>query len=107
VRIVGESVAIYEELGVPTPYFVALSLDQCDGWQIGAFDRRYGWHNVHRGSRRANRQQYMSPEIAIESADARLEMAFRPAFDHLANAFGCSRSQNYNDAGEWVPASPT
>lgn len=85
------------ELGVAPPAYLFLSLLGVKDWTLGVNASRF-W-NVEN---RAERDNILLPEITLEQWIDDPATIMRPAFDMVWNAFGFSRSFNYNDAGEWV-----
>ena len=78
------------------PYFTFLSL-------VGARGARLvgpsGWGD--QGVLTTNDETLIVPEVVIEEPDAQPERALRPLFDMVWNAFGFSRSGNYDQDGNW------
>ena len=78
------------------PYFAFLSLVAVRGARLlgpsGLEDQ---------GVLTTNDETLMLPEIAIEERRVQPEKALRPLFDMVWNAFGFSRSLNYDEHGNW------
>lgn len=87
---------------VPPPYFVAVTLLHCRGYQLGFYDRRYGMALPHRGTSVCTHAELSPLEFLIESEGDDLTAALRPSSDQLANAFGLERSANFDANGSWV-----
>ena len=86
-----------DELGIAPPAYLFLSLLGVRDWTLGVNAGRF-W-NVEN---RAERDNILLPEIAVEQWTNDPAIVMRPAFDMIWNAFGFARSFNYNDAGQWV-----
>lgn len=85
------------ELGIAPPAYLFLSLLGVRDWTLGVNASRF-W-NVEN---RAERDNILLPEIAVEQWTNDPAIVMRPAFDMIWNAFGFARSFNYNEAGQWV-----
>jgi hypothetical protein len=85
-------------LGIPPPYIVALSLLNVGGYTI--------YLSPHRSPARApeaiDRPHLLLPEIVVESEATTDDAIARPLFDLVWNACGRLRSQNYDEAGNWI-----
>jgi len=86
-----------DELGIASPAYLFLSLLGVKDYTL-AVGRNY---SINRGSR-AERDNILLPEIAVERWTDDPAIIMRPAFDMVWNAFGFTQSLNYNDVGQWV-----
>lgn len=86
-----------DELGIASPAYLFLSLLGVKDYTL-AVGRNY---SNNRGSR-AERDNILLPEIAVERWTDDPAIIMRPAFDMVWNAFGFTQSLNYNDVGQWV-----
>jgi Putative DNA-binding domain len=90
--------AALDELGIASPAYLFLSLLGVRDWTLGV---NASWfRNVE--NNRAERDNILLPEIAVEQWTDDPEIIMRPAFDMVWNVFGFAQSFNYNDAGQWV-----
>ena len=80
------------------PYFAFLSLVAVRGARL-VVQNAWGDPRVLT----TNDETLMLPEIAIEERCVQPEKALRPLFDMVWNAFGYSRSSNYDEHGNWSP----
>lgn len=88
---------VLHELGIASPAYLFLSL-------LGVKDYTFavGRNGLRNGLNRAERDNILLPEIAVEQWTDNPSIVMRPAFDMVWNAFGFDRSLNYNGAGRWV-----
>jgi len=86
-----------DELGIASPAYLFLSLLGVKDYTL-AVERNW----FRNGGSRAERDNILLPEIAVEQWTDDPAIIMRPAFDMVWNAFGFAQSFNYNEAGQWV-----
>ena len=94
IRALKSYLEIAGKLELHPPYFTFLSLVSVRGARLAGTN---GWGD--QGILTANDETLILPEIVIEDQRARPENALRPLFDMVWNAFGFSRSLNYDENG--------
>lgn len=87
-----------DELGIAPPAYLFLSLLGVKDCILGVNENRF----IDIENNRAERDNILLPEIAVEQWTDDPVSIMRPVFDMVWNAFGFARSFNYNDAGQWI-----
>ena len=85
------------ELGITPPAYLFLSLLGVKNWTLGVNANRF--RDI---ANRAERDNILLPEIVTESWSDDPATLMRPAFDMIWNAFGFTRSFNYDEAEQWI-----
>ena len=91
---------VARNLDVQPPYFVFLSFLDVKGARLALPGSRAWYAEDERHT--VQEETLMLPEIMVEEHDAPAETTLRPLFDIVWNAFGFSRSFNYDDQGNWI-----
>ena len=97
IRVLKSYFEIAEKLNLHPPYFAFLSLVAI---RSARFVGPSGWGD--QGVLTTQDDTLMLPEIVIEERSIQPEKALRPLFDMVWNAFGFSRSFNYDEQGTWT-----
>ena len=96
VRVLKGYLDLAGNLDLHAPYFALLSFVAIKGARLIGPEARGG-----EGMLTVQEDTLTVPEIIIEERKAQPEKALRPLFDMVWNAFGFSRSFNYDEQGNW------
>ena len=86
-----------DELGAASPAYLFLSLLGVKDYTLAV-----GRNWRRNGGSRAERDNILLPETAVEQWTDDPAIIMQPAFDMVWNVFGFPRSRNYDNAGQWV-----
>lgn len=96
-KCLAEYIEFSREFAINPPYFFFLSFVGVRGYTL-AVDRSMLW----RGVPTLQENMVVLPEVLIADRDVLPHQLLRPVFDMVWNAFGFTRSLNYDDQGHWV-----
>jgi hypothetical protein len=85
-------------LGAETPAYVYFSLLGIKGYRMGVSSQRF----FDADTFVADRDVLDFPEITITDWACDIDRVMHPLFDVVSNAFGLTRSFNYDEQGNWV-----
>jgi hypothetical protein len=94
-------IATLQELGVPPPFTVMMTLTETADVRLGVDDRPQDLRPIQH-------PRLELPAIQMDDfgSPREYQRAMRPAFDALWNAGGFARSRNFNEKGDWVRFRP-
>lgn len=87
---VDEYTKVLVALGVAYPLVVAMAIFGARGSALES------------DGRELDRDEVILPDVLIERPDQDVKTILRPLFDAVWNAYGYSRSMNYDDDGKWI-----
>jgi len=89
--------ALMDELMIPTPIYVFLTLLNVKGYKITTGDRfdPFSQYSI-------DRSMLVLPEIRVDNYAVRVEAILKPIFDLIWNACGEPRSLNFDENGNWI-----
>jgi hypothetical protein len=96
-RALRRYMTVLQDMSVPAPIIVALSLLGVRNYSVAANNR----FDIPGRARSIDRDDLRIPEIIIQEYDVDAARAMQPAFDAIWNAAGWPRSMNYDPAGNW------
>lgn len=97
--------ALFEQLGVPVPLAVTISLLGVKGYAVQPSGGPQGFvfpELAQRFDSSIGSDTLLLPEVVLESYAADVQRVLRPAFDVLWNASGYDGSPSYDDKGNWL-----
>ncbi len=93
-----EFLNLAKQLGVNMPIVIFLTLIGVKDWEMGVDRMNF----VHNNYYKIDRDILQLPETIIESYDTEPKDILRPMFDLIWNACGFKRSDNFDEAGNWL-----
>lgn len=90
--------SVLNSLEVAFPVFVMVSFYAEHGFFMRSSDTGGGW----RDNGPLTGPAIILPEVAIESSEANIANALRPALDALWNGFGAPACELYSSSGDWI-----
>lgn len=97
-KCLAEYIEFAREFAINPPYFLFLSFVGMRGYTL-AVDRSMLWREDVPA---LQEDMVVLPEILIAERDVQPHQILRSVFDMVWNAFGFTRSLNYDDQGHWV-----
>jgi hypothetical protein len=97
IDLVTQTKQFYGRLNVELPWVVMLSLIAVEGYELGVRD------DVYEEGAPADRPSIILHEVILEDPSVPSYLLLRPVLDMMWQAFGFTRSLNYNDDGSRRP----
>jgi hypothetical protein len=98
IRVVQGHVTLLQQLRCDPPVFIMVTLLGVKGFTMGVEPGRFLFAEQHP----IDRDILLLPEVLLEDYSSQPRKLLRGVFDAVWQAAGWSRSDNYNQAGEWV-----
>lgn len=93
-----QSVRYLQEVGVEPPLYVFLSLLGIGPYRF-AIPNDMGWSG--RNPSKLDRRDLILPEVLLEGDVSQSDVALKPIFDLIWNAYGLEKSIYYDEQGRW------